>query len=497
MNRELDRRRLLHLGSAAAITMIAGCTGGSDGDGADDLTLNGDDDDDEQATDGSEEADSSDTVDSEWGTFRGDTARTGRVPEGGGPGASLSTAWELTRADLLEELEGIDTETLSMPIMTNAWSWPVLAGERVCWTVGLQWTDPETDDRTNDLWVVAADVATGELEWAVRLEETADRVQDAWFAPEVSGGRLYVPVLAADGVAIAVYDPADGTELGRLDLGRSSVMSHPTVVDGVVYVADDADDGTLYAIDADDGAERWSVSTAMRPASWNTVSVDDETLWYAADDLVARDVTDGTERHRVTLDTPDSLVTDRPTRLAPPTIAEDGIYAAGNLETVMNRDIPSIAAVDADEGTERWQYVPPGIDGEDNYFLPPDPDLSPEEIEALPPLSAVYGYPIAADGRVLATAIGDFDASEDGHALIALDESGALEWAVELESVAYAPVAAGQVVYVPTSGGVEAISMTGEHLETVSIDQVRLEYPPALGGGRLFVPAMDRLVALE
>lgn len=450
----------------------------------------------------------SDSTPSGWSTFRGDPARTGVRPAEVGPGESPSEGWTLTTRDLLSEFHDVEPEELPLTPTTPYLSWPVTTDDHVLWTVGYTWYGPDAEERNRALRLVAADPADGSIAWSLDLGALSGTEGplpvEGWFGPEVDGDRVHVPYLY-DGVGVAILDAASGDVERQLDLGLSTLSGQPLVADGTIYVAESASSGrgTLHAVDAGSGDTEWTVpSDSVRP-SWPGLTLADGSLWsfdrIDGRAVVARDAGNGSELAREPVELPDQFATNAPGVLAAPTVAHGNAYAAGSLEQLVRRDVSPLVSFDADS-RERWRYEPPGLEGADNPIARFDPDITQEEIAALPPFSAMYGYPLSLDGHVLATGAGDPDgASGEVEHLFAVDEAdGTLEWSLPVGSTTFAPVAAGDVVYLVTVDGVEAISTDGRRVGEVALDaNTRVEYPPALGFGRLFVPTLRGVVALE
>lgn len=469
----MNRRDALRLGAGTVAATLAGCSALED------------------ALDGSPGP-------AGWSTFRGDPARSGVRPASAGPGESLSVAWEVTAGDLVEEFHDADPD--EERVLTGSVSWPVLAGGRGVWTHsyrGIEAIDPTVR-------VVAADPEDGSVAWSVE-PPVPDGTASNWFASEVDDGRLYLPAMVDDGLGLTVHDPETGEEQDRLSLGLSLVSGQPLVADGTVYVVEGVDDtATLRAFDAGDGTERWSVETSPTEPLRPGLTVADGAVWTVdrrdGQAFVGRETTDGNDRLRVPLpDLPPSLVSNRPAPLAPPTVVDGGVYAAGGLQALLQRDLGPLVAADAG-GSERWRQYPPGAEGALEVVVP---DADPETLERLREqygledgFGTLYGYPVLVGGLVCAAGVGDAGSESSG--LFAFDAAeGSLEWAAPLASETFAPVAAGDVVYAVTTEGVAAVSADGDRLGTVSIADPFVEAPPALGAGYLFVPTLRGVTAVE
>lgn len=443
----------------------------------------------------------------EWTTFRGNAARVGRAPAGAGPGESLSVDWELTVEDFVRELEGDDPEGEIPPIVQYT-SWPVLVGDLVVWTATYGWDD-EGGERSHAVRLLAADAVTGQLQWGPRVAVNRQSTARRWYAPEVDDGLVYVPDFVGENLGVVVFDPEQGEQTRDLDLGLPFQATEMLVHDGTIYATVSAASPTLYAFDAKSGAERWSDSAPAQPFSSPFCSVVDGKLLYfdrgnAA--VVARDTTDGTVLWREQLDLPRSLLRETPTpTLAPPVGGSAGIYAGGSLDTMLQLDVSPLFGLDPSSGDKQLRYEPPGTPAADSEFAAVNPDLSAEQLAELPPFSAVYGLPVVVDDLVVATGFGNPAGSSRERHCFAVDRSGSLAWTAET-GIAYAPVAAGDVIYVASNSRVDALSTDGEHLDTISQrdgpsdegfeGRLRAVAAPAVGNERLYVPSNRGLVAI-
>lgn len=119
-------------------------------------------------------------------------------------------------------------ERWSTPIPSPARSMPAVDGEYVC--VG-----------TKDGRLLVLDATTGERLWERTVNDDTDYL-GVWSSPTIAGDAVYVGT--EDGHLLALYLHT-GEELWRFQT-EAAVSSNPSVVDGVVYVADDA--GIVYAL---------------------------------------------------------------------------------------------------------------------------------------------------------------------------------------------------------------------------------------------------------
>jgi outer membrane protein assembly factor BamB len=124
--------------------------------------------------------------------------------------------------------------------------------------------------------VIARDAATGGPGWTARVGQLSN-------SPTVVGGLVYVG--NKDGQMIAL-NAEDGAQRWSLDVG-SPILTQATVSDGVVYFG--TNDGYLHAVDSLTGTERWKVQSPLRkpigvaeyvPAMGTTPVVTDDLLLY-------------------------------------------------------------------------------------------------------------------------------------------------------------------------------------------------------------------------
>lgn len=104
-----------------------------------------------------------------------------------------------------------------------------------------------------DTGVLTAVSSDGEVRWRAETEDLHGRGVHG--TPAVADGRLYVGDY--EGILYA-FDPEDGDELWRVDLG-GSIGSSPLYHDGYLYVSVEYPDpeGSMFAVDAETGAVAW------------------------------------------------------------------------------------------------------------------------------------------------------------------------------------------------------------------------------------------------
>ena len=163
-----------------------------------------------------------------------------------------------------------------------------------------------------------------------------------------------------------------------------------------------------------------------------------------------------------------------------------------------------LVAADAD-GDERWRYRPPGTDQLNPAEIVLGPDASEEQAREIRDefgledgYTTLYGYPVVVDGLAIVPGIGE-TGGDGPDGLFAVDaETGEEEWAVPVDEGGFAPVAAGETIYLSTSSGVDVVSTDGTHRGRVDLGDSASSFvsSPALGEGRLFVRTREGIVAL-
>jgi outer membrane protein assembly factor BamB len=195
---------------------------------------------------------------------------------------------------------------------------------------------------SGDGFLYALDAATGRGKWRV---ETGGRIRSS---PAVSDGMVFVGSLdgsvyaaeLATGVLKWRFDTqGHGLSSARFSYDRKSIQSSPAVADGLVYIG--ARDGSLYAIDAATGKQKWRVDhggswVITSPAVWNGK------VFLGSSDarfVQAVDAKSGRELWRVPM--PASVWSS-------PSIAGSTLYVADTGGSVF--------ALDPETGKTRWRF---------------------------------------------------------------------------------------------------------------------------------------------
>jgi len=450
-----------------------------------------------------------------WGAYRGDAARTGRVAAEEGPGESLSVAWQLTIEDLVDEFEsGVATDGIEFSATSRMWSFgPVLTAAHIIWTTRYTW---EAEGNEQDRYRIIGLEPSGSIVWSHELPIPAD--DRVYAGPTLDDGVLYQrtnfeqtlgseagtgPTDDAEGttgsVGVTVFDPASGDVERELDL--SLPTSAMLVVDDGTIFATATSDGSRYisAFDATSGSERWSVEATPTPYIDRPFCArTDETIVYASyrtdsTALVARSVEDGSVSWRTPIEQPDSA---RQLILASPTVVGD-VYTAGYYDMYQGGAGAPLVSVSTDDGTIQSQYKPPAIEDPDN---PRFDSWDAEYIEERAGYSGLYGMPLPLDDLVVATgygAVGNYETWEGPMCMGIKD--GSVAWTADT-GFAMTPVAAGDVIYLNATNGVWALSTDGDVLDSIEGAELGSPWglhPPAIGHGRLYVPTASGLAAIE
>lgn len=145
---------------------------------------------------------------------------------------------------------------------------------------------------SHDGRLYAIEAATGETAWAV--ETTADH----FATPAVRDGRVLAAAGNSDQSTLLAIDAASGAERWRFVPPDGRGLHSPSVEDGAVYISTDRN---LYALAPDGGTILWT----REGEPWNTagIAIADATLYAiaAGGTLYALDAATGSERWRLYL----------------------------------------------------------------------------------------------------------------------------------------------------------------------------------------------------
>lgn len=132
----------------------------------------------------------------------------------------------------------------------------------------------------------------------------------------------------------------------------------PAVRDGVVYVAGG---DALHAVDAASGERRWSFATGYRTSSAPAIA--DGTVYFASKNVYALDADDGSERWRHVNDATSE------------TRSHDDVTALTNAPTVLGDTVyVAFGALDAETGEKKWGEF--GNRSDSEYYYPNDRDAA-------------------------------------------------------------------------------------------------------------------------
>jgi len=229
----------------------------------------------------------------------------------------------------------------------------------------------------NHLYAIST--GTGSEQWKYALGKGIDGVQSS---PTVVDGTVYV---GAGDRLLAAVDAETGGQLWEFRDGEdesdeddfeeenggptftvAAVVATitPTVADGTVYIAEDAnlsDAATVYAVDAETGAEQWRSEIADGDVG-SAPTVADGTVYFGSDDnsVYALDANTGVPEWQFV--EPDAVVRSSPT------VADGTVYVGSNDGTLY--------ALDADTGGAEWRFDAPGGAVYSSPVFVSDPDGS-------------------------------------------------------------------------------------------------------------------------
>ncbi|ELZ22504.1 cell surface protein/ lipoprotein [Halosimplex carlsbadense 2-9-1] len=375
-----------------------------------------------------------------WRVLQADDARTGWRPDGTGPESTAAPDPDGEADSGAESGDG----TSERPV-GSVWSTDIGGAVRgsVAVADGTAYVGSESG-------VVAALSVSGPgasgSDPTRALEEAAGWTYEAGTAvratPTVADGVVYC---GDEGGTLTALDANDGRERWSFAVagdraGPSAVRSGPVVADGTAYVG--ATDGRVYAVDTADGAERWRFDAGGFLGVAAPVALAEGRVFAGsyAGRLYALDAETGRERWY--------YAGRAATRAwSGPTVADGVVYAGTSLEGVL--------AVDALDGTERWRRETEG---------------------------PVFSSPAVADETLYV--------GTDAGAVLALDTADGTErWRHEVDgAVRSSPAVVDGRVYVGTDGGsVLALDATdGTERWRIALDG-RVTSSPAVVDGRVYV----------
>jgi outer membrane protein assembly factor BamB len=346
--------------------------------------------------------------------------------------------------------------------------------------------------------------------WNTRLASTDDaqtfRIQSS---PVVANGTVFVGGPRSFGTNtegnLYALDAGDGTEQWSIENPTREAFESLMVDDGTVYAAEGsgrrADDTTLYALDAGDGSERWAVELIEGTGS-DALAVSQGTVFLSTTSILqAFDTADGSERWSVDISQPlESGIT----------VAEGAVYCPGTERLV---------AFDASDGSERWSAslpassTPAVVDGtlytafslpfggSDNVFALGTDAGETEWSTAVPP-DAEGNVPVSGSPAVDRDTV--YVSSEQGvHALARSD--GSERWTASFPSDRIspspyewsAPVVVGDTLYLVRDDGRLYALATGDGSERWSVETGATDSAPAVADGTVYVGGTEgRVYAL-
>lgn len=303
-------------------------------------------------------------------------------------------------------------------------------------------------------------------------------------SPSLKEGTAYIGT--HDGTLYAV-DATSGEERWSFDEPGGEIVSSPAVVDGVVYFG--SHDGKLYAIDTDDRGQVWQPFDA--PSEINSSpTVVDGTVYFGSRDgkLYAVDADDGSQVWQP-FDAPDDRVYSSP------------VVVAGTI--YVGSDDGNVYAVDTKGGNEVWRFEEPSepvrssptyangtiyVGSLDNTLYAIDAKTGNQEWAFTEPADRVFSSPTFWHDIV-------YVGSYDGTLYAVNATSGDLLWEFTepAQPVISSPTIANQTVYVGSRDGnlygVDA--QTGENQFEFTGARDDINSSPVVADGVLYVGSHD------
>lgn len=388
----------------------------------------------------------------DWPTYRAAAGSTASNPGAGSPTAGVQEAWEWNPADT--------DASMTIPVVADGAVYVTLEGDSNVEVVALDPADASVRWRTavedtsnlsvptavgdavyvvgGDSTVYALDAADGSIQATTPFGETTrDRYHPA--PPRIVEGTLYAAVSPTSRshpsrnavVAAIPLDSCGGSWTVTIEGTdeHNAGVSTPAVSDGAVFVVGWVGDTVfLRAISAATGETEWELQREGRD-DWKSSPVAAAGTVYALTDdgpLLALDADDGTEQWQYR--GWDSVHEQ-------PAVTDDAVYAVTRVEggfSMGQADGAVVAALDPETGTELWRREAQVGCG---------PESIPGGLDCDVP-STEWSEPSVGDGAVYTSLSGAAPAG-----LNALDvEDGERLWGSELVP-RHAPVLAGGAMY--------------------------------------------------
>ncbi|HEU0003570.1 MAG TPA: PQQ-binding-like beta-propeller repeat protein [Ktedonobacteraceae bacterium] len=320
-----------------------------------------------------------------------------------------------------------------------------------------------------------------------------------------TGGDTYDSFVAANGIMFGFdaqhthFNPFEHTlnptSVGGLtkqwtyELG-SSILSSPTVADGVVYIGCVC--GYVYALDAASGAKKWAFWTGGSQVADVPAVVDGVVYIGSLESHTLYALDAATGKKKWSYQTRDSIVSS-------PTVVGGVVYVGSDDNTLY--------ALDAATGARKWTYrtrgsieSSPAVAGGVVYFGSFDGN-----VYALDATTGARKWTYRTGNNVynsLAVAGGVvYVGAGDGN-VYALDATtGAKKWTYRIGGLLgptiTSPAVANGIVYVGSRGSVYALDATTGAKKWVSSPQVAISTDPIVAGGLIYFGGGGNVYALD
>jgi len=289
----------------------------------------------------------------------------------------------------------------------------------------------------------------------------------------IDGGLSVGPdrLVIAGGGDLTALDANDGADLWSVEVGVDTGLA-PALTDDTAYVTvwngGSHHDRGVAAIDLSDGSERWRAVPDVGVSSAPTLA--DGTLYVGgsvnSDEVIAVDTAEGRELWRF----------EAARHATTPAVADRTVYVGGGKAAVAR-------AIDADTGEERWQIETAG--------------------EAMNPPTVAGGtvYVPTRNGQLHALGPdGDerwsvrIDPGNGGATPADGDDERSRRSSGDGSRIGASVAATGDHIYVPTDSGIVALSSDGTHAWTANVST---GYAPVVADGSLLVAAPEGVLCLD
>ncbi len=195
--------------------------------------------------------------------------------------------------------------------------------------------------------IIGVDASNGKRIWLTQAQVRGEVLSLA-----VADGLLYVVSAGyGTGHTFSAFHASDGKLVWQFYMEQGDFMP-PAIVNGVVYVAQGGEDtpAYLYALDAATGAVRWRIMDQQKFTGFGSLIVQDGVIYTTDDmDVYAFNASDGSQRWSL----------QEPSYISAEPVLANGVLYIGTSDSDSGSCV--VEALNASNGALRWKTEPPSF----------------------------------------------------------------------------------------------------------------------------------------